>query len=55
MKPGQKALFRIRDTNNKVMELEGKVLSVDGVTLDGHQVIEVEFVDGIRKYSAQHL
>jgi hypothetical protein len=41
--------------NNKVIEVEGKVIGVGRLTLDGHQVIDVEFGDGIRKYSAHHI
>lgn len=55
MKPGEKAIFRIRDTINQIMELEGKVISVDRLTQDGLKVIEVEFVDKVRNYSANHI
>lgn len=55
MEAGQKRIFKYRATDTSVQEAVGTILRTDRLTADGHQVIEVQFQDRVRNYSAQRV
>lgn len=55
VKLGTERMFAFRGNDGVICHAFGKVVAVGCMTMDGLRVVEVQFIDRVRKFSADHL